>query len=478
MSAGNQEQPQALVAQPEPAAASPAPARIEMTDLGNARRLVLRHGADLRFCPQHGRWYTWDGWRWAADETGAIVRFAKETVRAIRQEAAREQDDDRRNALYRHAAASQSAYAIRSMIELAQSEAEVVVATDQFDADPWLLTVQNGTIDLRTGALGPHRREDLITMLAPVPYDPEAAAPLFEQVVDNLAGGDESVVGFLRRAVGYAATATTREQAFFVLYGRGGEGKSALLEALGSTLGEYAQRVPTQTLMATRDGGIPNDVARLRGKRFARASEVDQGLQLAESQLKQLTGGDTVAARFLRQEFFEFRAVCKIFLATNHLPRVKGGDRGIWRRIKVVHCRNPVREENQDRDLPAKLEGERPGILAWIVRGCLEWQREGLSEPPAVAEAAALYRSEMDTVGRFLEECCTVSPSSTVPCKDVYSRYAGWCFDNGERALSNNELSAELRARGLETKKSTGGRYRWVGVALVSSGGTPTLSEL
>lgn len=460
-----------------PDAAAPASARIAMTDLGNARRLVMRHGADLRFCPQHGRWYSWDGRRWAADETGAIVRFAKEAVSSIRQEAAREQDDDRRNALYKHAAASQSAYAIRSMIELAQSEAELVIATDRFDADPWLLTVQNGTIDLRTGTLGPHRREDLITMLAPVAYDPGAAAPLFERVVANLAGNDEGVVGFLRRAAGYAATALTGEQALFMLYGRGGEGKSAFLEALGATLGEYAQRVPTQTLMATRDGGIPNDVARLRGKRFARASEVDQGLQLAESQLKQLTGGDTVAARFLRQEFFEFKAVCKIFVATNHLPRVKGADRGIWRRIKVVHCQHPVREDSQDRDLPAKLEAERPGILAWIVRGCLEWQRQGLADPTAVTEAVALYRSEMDAVGRFIEECCTASASATASCKEVYSRYVGWCVDNGERGLSRNELSSELRARGFETRKSTGGRYRWVGFAL-APGGAPTLDAL
>lgn len=456
--------------------AQPAsPTSQDMTDLGNARRLVERHGRDMRFCPDVG-WLTWLGGRWAPDRTGAVERFAKDAVRSIEAEALRESDNRRRGDLLDHAERSQSARAIRAMIELARTEPEVVVATEDLDRDPMLLTVANGTLDLATGMLREHRREDLITMMAPVAYVPDAEAPLFEKVVRHVAG-DGEVEGFLRRWFGYGITGRTDEQALLTVVGQGGEGKSVMLEAVASTLGDYAQQMPSRTLTAVRDDGIPNDLARLRGKRLVRASETEQGAPLAEAKVKQLTGGDTVTARFMRQEFFEFRPVCKIVVATNHLPEVRGGDRGIWRRIKVVRCPSPVPEGERDRGLASKLAAEREGILAWLVRGCLEWQQAGLAEPAAVTATADAYRTGMDVIGRFLDECC-VTPGRDAFCQDVYHRYTAWCVDNGERAQPRKALDEELKLRGFETRRSTGGRFRWVGLDLRDTSASVSLESL
>jgi len=318
----------------------------------------------------------------------------------------------------------------------------------------------------------------MITMLAPVTFDPSAAAPRFDRVVENLAGGDPAMIAYIRRIAGYTCTGLTSEQALFILYGDGNEGKSVFLEAIGSTLGDYAQQVPAQTLAHSRDGAIPNDIARMKGKRLARISELEKGMALAEAKIKQLTGGDRVVARFLRQEFFEFKPVCKIILDSNYLPRIRGSDRGIWRRIRVVRCKVPIPEAERDRRLAAKLVEEASGILAWIVRGAIEWQRDGLGEPEPVAAALEEYRSEMDDIGRFMEECIRVGAAGTAPCRDVYGRYVTWCMQNGEKTLSSREFAAELRARGFETRKSTGGCYRWEGLSIPATNTTVPFSAL
>lgn len=299
----------------------------------------------------------------------------------------------------------------------------------------------------------------------------------FERVVRHIADGDDEVVEFIQRFAGYAATGDTREQALFLFVGQGGEGKSVLMEALASTLGDYAQVMPSRTLTAQRDEGIPNDLARLMGKRFVRASETEQGAPLAEAKIKQLTGGDTITARFMRQEFFEFTPVCKIALATNYLPEVRGVDRGIWRRIKIIRCGLPVPLEEQDPALPAKLKEEREGILSWIVRGCLNWQSKGLAPPPAVAQALDAFRADMDTVGRFIDDCC-IREGAGALAKDMYAAYVTWCIQNGEPQSSKRKLGEDLKARGFEVRKSTNGLARWIGLSLNPTHRTVDLSEI
>jgi putative DNA primase/helicase len=244
-----------------------------LTDLGNARRLVARHGHDLRYCPAWRRWYVWDGKRWASDTTGEVVRRAKETVRAIHAEAAHIVDEETYLDVVRWAMKSESRSAIAAMIDLAKSELGIPLMPDALDMNPSLLNVHNGTLDLKTGDLRPHRRQDLITKLAPVAYDPQAACPTWLAFLDRIFDHKPALIEFLQRAFGYALTGDTSEQVLFFCYGPGANGKSTLLETLRAVLGnDYSQHTPTSTLLVRTVGSaIPNDVARLKGARFVTA---------------------------------------------------------------------------------------------------------------------------------------------------------------------------------------------------------------
>src|SRR5215207_8147129 len=263
---------------------SPQPPQgFNLTDLGNAERLVARHGENVRYCYQWRRFLSWTGARWERDETGQVHRLAKETVRSIYRESSAEEDEERRKALAKHARASESETRIRAMVELAKSE--IPASPDQFDADPWLLNTSNGTIDLRTGEMREHRREDLITKIAPVEYHADAAAPTWEAFLERVLPG-EKLRQFVQRAVGYSATGNTSEQCIFIHHGPGANGKSTFQETVSAALGDDAMRTPTETLLVKRTGGVPNDVARLKGARFVTASETEEGRRLAESLVK------------------------------------------------------------------------------------------------------------------------------------------------------------------------------------------------
>ncbi|PYR33175.1 MAG: hypothetical protein DMF90_21760, partial [Acidobacteria bacterium] len=438
-----------------------------LTDLGNARRLVKRHGRDLRYVRLWRAWLYWDGRRWVKDTTGEVERRAKETVASIYAEASASADEDLRKKLANHAMQSESAHRIEAMIRLAESEPEVVVTPEQLDADPWLLNVQNGTVDLRTGRLRPHQWEDLLTKLDPVDCQAGAACPTFEAFLDRIFAGDRDLIGFVQRAAGYSLTGDVSERVLFILHGIGANGKTTLQEVLRAACGDYAMRTPTETLLVKREGGIPNDVARLVGARFVTASEADDGKRMAEALVKDMTGGDTITARFMRAEFFEFRPQFKVWLATNHKPVIRGTDKGIWDRIRLVPFNVRIPDAEQDKQLLAKLRDELPGILRWAIEGCLAWQREGLGAPQAVKAATEDYRQEMDVLGRFIEESCLVDSSATVKSSALYEAYKKWCEANREFAVTQKAFSLRLVERGFtKTHHETG--WWWYGIGLLT----------
>jgi len=441
------------------------------TDFGNAQRLVRRHGADLRHCYEFGTWLVWTGTHWTADPAAA-ERRAKDTVLSIYREVGELVDAKEREALHRHAVVTEQASRIAAMLTLARSEPGIPVTPDDLDADPWRLNCANGTLDLRTGTLHPHRREDLITRRPTAAFDPRADCPRWGAFLDRVFAGDAGLLGFVRRAVGYALTGSTAERCLFILHGAGRNGKTVFLEGLRELLGDYVARTPTQTLMAKRGETIPNDLARLRGVRLVTASESGEGQRLDEALVKDLTGGDRVAARFMRGEWFEFAPHFKIFLATNHKPRVGGTDDAIWDRLRLVPfaVRIPDEERRPLEDLLADFAAEMPGILAWAVRGCLEWQRDGLGTPPGVREATAGYREEMDVLGMFLAECCRFDPAARVSSHDLYEEYKRWAAEAGERVWSHKQFAQGLEQRGVRDgfrKQHTRAGRVWVGVGLV-----------
>lgn len=441
------------------------------TDLGNARRLVDAHGDDLLYVPQYGRWLVWDGKRWAIDETGEIERRAKVTAEAIADEAKTE--GDRRKELQSWWRQSESEARLRAMVNLATTEPDIPVTPAQLDTQPLALNLRNGTLDLETGQLHEHDPANAITKLAPVIYDPNATAPLWFTFLERIFDGNTEMIRFVQRAVGYALTALTSEQVFFILYGRGGNGKTTFIETIRALLGEYAAQADFSTFLTKQGHAVRNDLARLAGVRFVSAAEAEQGCRLSESVVKQVTGGDTITTRFLYREYFEYRPGFKLFLAANHKPTIRGTDHAIWRRIRLVPFTVTIPSEEQDRELLTKLRAELPGILQWAIGGCLAWQREGLGQPESVQTATREYRRQMDELVPFIDDCCIPAPGAKVGSTVLYTRYREWAEEVGEAVLSQRKLGTLLGERGFESRRSgKGGKYEWHGLGLNHIGPT------
>ncbi len=436
-----------------------------LTDLGNARRLVARHGKILRYCHTRKKWLDYDGTRWVWDDSGEVLRLAKDTVASIYQEAAQAADADIRKRLAGHAARSESEARLQAMVSLAESEDGIPVTPAQLDADPLKLNVRNGTIDLLTGLLLPHDPADLITKLAPVTFDPEATAQVCFSFLSRIMGGNENLIGFLQRFFGYAMTGSTAEQCLILGQGAGANGKTTLIETVAGILGDYAATADFSTFALHGNDGIRNDLARLRGARLVTAIEAADGVRFDEVTIKRLTGGDTITARFLYGEFFEFKPQFKLFLAANHKPRIKGTDHAIWRRIRLIPFNVTIPEAEQDKRLPGKLLAEGPGILNWMIEGCLAWRREGLGVPEEVRDATATYRDEEDPLSGFLDDRCVTGKTLTAAARDLYAAYIRWAEENGEKALSQKSFGGRLTERGFDQYR-TGSKRMWMGIRL------------
>lgn len=441
-----------------------------LTDLWNARRLVREHGADLRYSHEEKAWLAWDGQRWQRDRTGEIARRAKATVDGLHMEGRRSNRLDSRD-LLKHSIKSMSQRSIVAMIALAESEPGIPVIADELDADPWLLNVANGTLDLRTGALRSHRRGDLCTKMAPVDFDPEAACPTWDAFLWRVFDGDADAIGYLQRALGYSLTGRMTEHVLHACWGTGANGKSTLLNALAAMLGDYSQVLPADALLRKRVGSASNDIAGLRGVRLALVIETPAEGRLNEPLVKQLTGGDKVRARALYQDFSEFAPEAKYWIATNRKPVVSADDDGLWRRLRLVPFTVTIGEQERDPNLPDKLLAEMPGILAWAVRGCLAWQAQGLGTARSVTVATAAYRTEMDSVAAFLEDSCQEGEREQVGATALYSAYRSWAEATGERRISQTAFGAELARLGFNKGRAHGGAVRYRGLALREEAG-------
>jgi putative DNA primase/helicase len=442
-----------------------------LTDLGNAKMFVRDHGAVVRYCYRFTNWYHWTGRRWEDDERGMVERLAKRTILNFYRNAAELDADAERKALVTHARRSEAAGRIEAMVRLARSEPGVAIVPDDLDRDHWRLNCLNGTVNLRTGALRPHDPDDLITKLTAIAYDPAAECPLWEAFLAQVVP-DAAVRGFLKRAVGYAATGDTREQALFFPFGSGANGKSTFLNLVMAALGDYAKQAAPDLLTYSKNDRHPTELADLVGVRFVASIEVDEGKRLAEALVKQMTGGDRMKARRMRENFFDFTPTHKVFLAANHRPVIRGTDHAIWRRIHLIPFGVSIPPEQQDKNLPAKLYGELPGILRWIVDGCLAWQRDGLGVPEAVKQATAEYRADQDVLATFIAERCIEGPTAEVSSHALYVAYSEWCKASGEQPLSKKALAPRLQERGyLPTRSKTARGWVGIGLAATQDGG-------
>lgn len=451
---------------------------IPLTDQGNAERLALAHSGQLRYVPGIG-WFNWDGTRFKRDTDGGVMRRMVLTVRAIYAEAAREPDDDKRKAISKHATASEAEPRLRRAITLAQSLQAFILAPDELDADPYALNTRNGIVNLRHGTRTPHDPARLCSKITNADYDASAVHPVFERFLAETTGADAELEGFLRRAAGATLAGVVVDQVLLFLHGPGATGKSTLLAALKAALGEYAVTTDFETFLARRDtGGARSDLARLHGARMVISSEVDDGRRLAEAALKQLTGGDTITARFMYADYFEFTPRFTLWLAANRRPTVDANDDAMWRRILQVPFTRVVPPGKRDPNVLRALAEDpdaQAAVLAWAVRGCLEWQEQGLAIPASVRAYTEEYRQENDPVALWLTDECELTPHASERASALRASYEAWAQTNGERPIGPRKFAAALRGHDLRDGKGTGGVRVWHGVAL--SGATNAISE-
>ncbi len=418
---------------------SPIFAEETISDAGSAGIFQRLQGQDVRFLHGPGQWLIWSGKHWDADKDGEIIRRAlcvsehwvcqaedafRESIKLAQlgdKERSR-QSAEQANTYRKNALQTQNIRKIKDFLEIAKAHPEIAITSRNLNSNPLLLNTNSCTVDLQTGDIYKHRREDLINRIAGCDYQPESLTPAFDAFL-NSSMPDKDMQDFLQRIIGYTSTGSNKEQVFFVHYGAGGNGKSVFLEAIRAALGDYAQAAESSTFIAEqndRSSSIPNDLARLDGVRSVFVPDVPQGGKWKDGIIKQITGGDTITARYLHKEFFDFEPVAKIHVRANHRPRAEDDD-GFWRRARLIPWE--VQPQNKDRALPEKLKKELPGILAWVVAGAIRWHQMGLEAPARVTEATSAYRSQQSGIKDWIDECCYAKDGLFTPLAHLHSNY-------------------------------------------------------
>lgn len=417
-----------------------------------ALAFARRHRDRLRFDHSAGRWFEWTGTRWQRNETKLAFHFAREL--------AREMSDG---------AKGFSKASVASGVEaFARADPALAVTADLWDRDPLLMGTPAGTVDLRNGALQAARQNDLITKQTGIA--PERGEPRrWLQFLSEATAGDGELIRFLQQVAGYCLTGLTNEHALFFIYGPGGNGKSVFLNLLNHVLGDYATTAGMETFTASKNDRHPTDLAMLNGARLVSASETEEGRAWAESRIKQVTGGDKISARFMRQDFFEFVPQFKLVIVGNHAPVLGNVDEAARRRFNIIpFTQKPAKP---DRDLEDKLKAEAGQILSWAIAGCLDWQANGLVRPEIVKAATADYFEDQDLFGQWVEDHCERDPGKWELPTPLYNDWADYARAAGDDPGTQRAMSSKLKRAGFVPRKLPGGIRTYQGISLKKSGG-------
>jgi putative DNA primase/helicase len=416
------------------------------SDSALALRFVERHADDLRYVAVWNRWVQWTGTHWRFDDTKLAFNLAWKVCRGAAKECNKP----------KIAVMIASAKAVAAVERLALCDRQIAATIDQWDADPWSLNTSDGVVDLRTGSLKPHDPRAYMTKITAV--GPRGVCPRFLTFLDRIAGGDAELVAYLRRVLGYSLTGLTREHALFFGFGTGANGKSVLMATVAGILGDYHKTAAIETFTATNVDRIPNDIAGLRGARLVTATETEEGRRWAETKVKQLTGGEKISARFMRAEWFEYLPAFKLLIAGNHKPGLRSVDEAIRRRFHLIPFAVTIPTEERDPDLAEKLKAEWPGILAWMIEGCLEWQTEGLRAPEAVRSATDAYLEGEDAFSTWIDDRCERDPNAWETATALFASWTSWATSAGEFVGSSRRFAQALESRGFASHRRMHGR--------------------
>jgi putative DNA primase/helicase len=421
---------------------------IPLSEDAIALRLVDLHCDRLRYVAQTKKWLVWDGTRWAIDTSGEVSTTARAICREVALEASPKSN--------RRAISSEKTK--NAIISLAADDQRIKATMDQFDAQPMLLNTKNGVIDLRTGIVEPHNSAFFLTRITSVAMDRNCPTPQWQAFLDRSIGGNADLKRFLQRAAGYAITGSTKEHAMFFLCGLGGNGKGVFVRTLAGIMSEYHRSASIETFTVSKFERHPTEIAALWGARIVTASETEEGRPWAESRIKELTGGDKITARYMRKDFFDFFPQFKLIISGNHRPGLRSVDEAMRRRMNLIPFEEMIPKSERDPELDEKLKAEWPGILAWLIEGCLDWQKIGLSPPRAVVDATEEYLTSEDTFKTFLEECCEVAPNLWEPTANLFFRYKQWTEQSGEYVGTERRFAQKLTSGGFKAQR------KWVEV--------------
>lgn len=440
--------------------------QMQFTDMTNRDFFLKAFPNQILYCKEWDKFLIWDKTNWKIDNYGRVEELAVNFIRDMYRGIRFIKDKILAADFEKHIIKSESLRRIQAMIGLCKMTEQIKIRSDNLDTNLYLFNAKNCSINLLDYKASDSKTDDFATKCSNVEYNPEATCPTWEKFLMQIFNNDYELIEYVQKAIGYSLSGDVSEQCLFIMWGSGANGKSTFLNTIQEILGDYSCSASTSSFMS-KNNEQSNDIARLRGMRLVTTSEVEQGEALSESLIKQITGEDELTARFLYGEYFSFRPTFKIFMATNHKPRIKGSDNGIWRRIKLIPFTVTIPPEQRDKTLGAKLKSESSGILNWMLQGFLKWKKEGLKDPAVVREANDEYRDDMDSVGSFIRECLNVDATGKMRLanKDLYEVYSKWCSENTENPLSQKGLATRLLEKGFNKRCLNSIRF-WEGLSI------------
>lgn len=439
---------------------------MNLSDLGNAQRLIAIFGLIIRFCKALKMWFHYNGIKWVGDISGALELMAKQVPPALYHEASRTADPAERIEIAKFGVKSENVKGIRNMIESAKSEPMVAILPDQFDTNKYLFNVLNGTIDTRSGKLLPHQPSDYITKVSLVEFNEAMKCTKFLVFLDSIFGGNRDVIRYMQKIIGMSLTGDISERLIFILFGSGANGKSTFIRVITDLLGEYSANINPNALFRHSAGVGPlSAIAGLRGARFITSIEPEEGKKLNESLIKSITGNDWISARYLYGNYFTLQIEGKLFLVTNYKPIIKETLPAIWDRVRLIPFDVTIPADKRDKGLYERLKQELSGILNWALEGCLAWQSEGLETPKAIREATEAYRIDMDPIAGFIRDECEVGEGCEESAGKLYSVYCNCCLRDREKPVSKKMFGMKLQEKGFRPVRTSSER-KWEGIGL------------
>ena len=417
-----------------------------LTDLGNARRAARVFGQDIKYLKEKGEWAFYNGQAWEEDNSDSVISQMVKRVPDLVYLEGQTKRGKHRKKYNEWAVKSQSAAGLRNCLEVLRTEPSVALSVEKLNGDPFLFNAANGVIDLSTGKLYQHDKSYLQTKTSPVMYEPKAKCPNFLKFMDTVFASNPNMINYMQKVLGWSLTADVRHQQFYLIHGPGANGKSTMLEIIRHIAGEYCMGADFGTFTIRNKGAASSDIARLHGARMVIAQEGRPGETFNESFVQQWTGGDPIIARFMYQDFFEFKPVGKLWLSTNHAPRIRTN--AMWRRIRIIPMKVVIPKAQRDPHLKDKLLQEAPGILQWLIRGAIAAKVTGLNSPVAEQLARDEYRNRIDITFTFLSAKCVLHPSQSTTIEAIYQAYRKFCVNRGLRTMTQPAFISAVEERG------------------------------